>query len=161
MILGIDVGTSLGWALTELRDDESVRLCGYGAIKLPTAAGPLANLERVRELFESFGGTVTAVYVEDVPFTKFAKATASYWRVRTLFEIVASDLGLYPFTEVNVSQLKRWATGKGNARKPAMCRAVRERYGVEVYARKDDDQRGKAADEDVADAILVASWAHS
>ena len=163
MILGIDVGTSMGWALTQVAEDETVDLIAHGALKIPTKNGPLVNLERVGSLFRSFAthGEVAGVYVEDVPFSKFPMASASYWRVRTLAEIVGAERGWYPFTTVNVSTLKRWATGKGNARKPAMCKAVRDRFGVPLYADKGDVAKGSKAQEDQADAILVATWAHS
>lgn len=172
MILGLDVGTSLGWALTRLDDDHHhTVLHGYGVLDLPTKDGPLTNLDRVRGLFRAFepssaaamltADEVTGIYVEDVPFTKYAKASASYWRVRTLAEIAAAEFGLYPFTIVNVSTLKQWATGKGNADKAAMCRAARERFDVPLYARKGDVEKGSKAHEDQADAILVAAWAHS
>lgn len=165
MIVGFDVSTSLGWAITRLDDDDRVVLIEHGVCELPTKLNPIDKLDRVRVLFDTLEmhavEDVSGVYVEGVPFVKQAMAHASYWRVRTLIELVAAERELYPVTEVNVSTLKKWATGKGNATKALMCRAVRERYGVKLYARKDDDQKGSKAQEDEADAILVAAWAHS
>lgn len=51
------------------------------------------------------------------------------------------------YASVSPKSLKKWATGNGNAKKPAMIAASRERCpGVEI---KDDNQ---------SDAVLLALW---
>ena len=165
MILGFDISTSLGWATTRLDDADQVVLIEHGTVDLPTKVNPIEKLARVRSLFERIEANavehVAGVYVEGIPFVRQAMAHASYWRVRTLIEVVAAERSLYPVTEVNASTLKKWSTGNGRADKSLMCRAARERYGVDLYARKGDEKKGSKAQEDAADAILVASWAHS
>jgi len=165
VIVGFDISTSLGWAITRLDDEDRVVLIEHGVCELPTKMNPIDKLDRLRVLFDTLEmhavECIAGVYVEGIPFVKQAQAHASYWRVRTMVEVVAAERDCYPVTEVNASTLKKWATGKGNADKALMCRAARERFGVRLHARKGDEQKGSKGQEDEADAILVAAWAHS
>ncbi|MAF30564.1 MAG: hypothetical protein CL819_15360 [Croceicoccus sp.] len=164
MILAFDVAQSCGWAAFD-----SGTLKAYGAIRL-AKADPLINLEKLRGLFDGWATRegeanhmltgLGGVFVEGVAFSRFRDAHASYWRVRTLIEIVAAEHGCYPVTEVNTSTLKKWATNNGRASKAEMCAAARERFSVDLYARTDDVKKGSKAQEDQADAILVGAWAN-
>ncbi len=151
MILGIDVGQRSGWALAAEDACGRVKIIDHGIVRLPTSRGPGANLERLREWWEGIP-QVEAVWVEGVGFARFRLAHASYWRIRTLWEITGAP---YPQREVSVGSLKKWATGSGKADKAEMCQAARERYGVTLRAKAEG---GSAADEDRADACHVAAY---
>jgi len=154
VILGVDIGQRSGWALARL-DGERVEIVGHGTVKVPRKEGPAANLERLRRWWDEHAADVTEVWIEGVGFAAYRDAHASYWRVRTVWEIVAAPLADYPVPDVPTSTLKRWATGKGNADKLAMVRAARERYGVDLRAKSEG---GKAGEEDAADACHVAAY---
>jgi crossover junction endodeoxyribonuclease RuvC len=53
-----------------------------------------------------------------------------------------------PTTEIPPSELKKWATGKGNAKKDDMIRAVKDRFGIQVES------------SDTADAMLLSVYAY-
>lgn len=55
----------------------------------------------------------------------------------------------YWWYEVNVTSLKRWTTGKGNAKKPEMAKAALMRWGV------------KSPSDDIIDAICLAKMGQS
>ena len=150
-ILALDVGKTTGWAHFHDR-----KLIAHGVV-LCDRKKPLFTLEKFRALFAVIDPS--HIFVEDVGFSRFTLAHASYWQLRTLIEVAADEKGRAPVGTVGVTALKKWATGSGKAKKHDMCAEVRRRYGVELFAWKGDAKRGKRGDEDQADAILVGAWA--
>ena len=149
----------MGWAVFD-----GDTLVEHGVLSLKRGR-PAECAERIASLVDTW--TPDEVAVERVDFAAFTGAHAGHWRIRTLVEFVLDDRGMFSsIVEVNTTKLKRYATGRGNANKAEMCRAARERYGVELYARGEveDDTLPKAQrsrEEDQADAIFVAAWALS
>lgn len=153
IVLGLDLAQSTGWALA--RGGE---IYASGVVKLPWSKDrPGATVaeayRRILALVESFGPLDLAA-LEDVQFASRRDAHASHWRVRTLWTLALADV---PLVGVQTSTLKKWATGHGGATKEAMCRVASARSGLALVAR---DQGGSKAQEDQADAILVALWGH-
>ncbi len=155
-VLGLDLGQSTGWAVFVGR---RYKKSGTVALNLKE---PLKSLEKFRKLLSET--QFDSVIIEDVGFVRYAKAHASYWRVRTLIEVALDEKNLIPSTHfVAVTALKKWATGKGNATKIDMVTAARDLTGEELYARDEilDDDRSRifrSRQEDQADAILCAAW---
>lgn len=157
--LGIDIGQSLGWAVV----NDGV-LAAYGTLKLKRSASHAQNLANITHLVDDF--QPAAVGIEDVQFSRFVQAHASYWRIRTLVELglemAAPDA---PVHTVGVSTLKTWATGKGNATKPDMVRAATARGAVGLrHLEHPDVTAGRVSkaqagrDQDMADAVMAAFW---
>lgn len=151
-ILGIDVGQSLGWALVG-----SGTVAAYGHLELPgkSPAELAGYVTRLVHLITMWDHPVDTLALEDVQFVSSRDAHASYWRIRTLVELA---WGRHSSTvrTVPTGTLKRWATGKGNADKAAMCAAATRLTG-HPFASKASG--GTKAQEDQADAVLVALWA--
>jgi hypothetical protein len=59
--------------------------------------------------------------------------------------LTCDEVGL-PYSRVNLMKLKMLACGKGNAKKPDMIAAAKERFGLEL-------------DENAADALWAAAFA--
>lgn len=58
--------------------------------------------------------------------------------ISTLIKSALLDLGI-PWWEVPPTVLKKWVTGKGNAKKEDMAAAVKERWGYVPTEKKGDD----------------------
>ena len=145
--IGVDIGQTLGWAY-----HSGQRVTAHGTLKM--AGRTPDQLRKAQAAFTA----LLALYqpdrlaMEDVQFARYRDAHASYWRIRTLVELAWHG----PAPElVSTGELKRWATGKGNADKAAMCQAASARVGHVFRARP----AGKPGEEDQADACLVALWA--
>jgi Holliday junction resolvasome RuvABC endonuclease subunit len=150
VIIGFDISLSTGWAVI---DPNGVHLVEYGVIGFKRGK-LVAAADKVRKVMDKHSLDVVAV--EAVGFASNVMAHASYWRWRTVIEMVAMERDLYPVAQVHTSTLKKWATGSGRAKKDAMCKAARKRFGVQLWAKSEG---GNKAQEDQADAIHVAAWA--
>ena len=161
MILGIDVGSRSGWALARY-DGGTVEIVEYGHLVLGRKRGVVANLDRIRELLVSFDEPnpldKTAAWIEGVGFASFRDAHASYWRIRTLWEVALGEHGWDALGVVPTGTLKKHATGKGNADKTEMVRAARESYRVPLWSTTESEGQGKRVHEDIADACHVAAY---
>ena len=77
---------------------------------------------------------------EAVPFHQSAAAAHEHGELRGCVYTAAALLGLPAPIEVITSVLKKVATGRGNAKKPMVVEAARERWGV--IARLEDEAEG-------------------
>lgn len=177
IVLGIDPGTLCGWALLEPfdvarpnPDSPAGKLLASGRWDLKPHQHEGAGMRFVRlqaylrQLLDAHGFAL-AFYEQPGSFGGRSKgspevvhgvvATAAAWLERRKI----------PYRGLPFATSKRLMTGRGNATKIEMCRAVRRVYGAELYAgvRKrtghpdeHDDRRGRPGDEDEADAIAVA-----
>lgn len=138
-ILALDLGTTVGWASL----DDSGALT-WGHVQLQGDEGErYAAFRRwlLARLAELHGDGFVAF--EEVRFNRGRSYIPG--QIAILMAVcVEADVA---YVGVGVPELKRWATGKGNAKKPAMVAAARR------WARTD-------LTDDEADALLVARWAH-
>jgi len=177
--IGFDISTSLGW---DLRNPAGKSVAG-GVLKLATGLGGAVHEENLRRIGRvisaahnvagAVGGADLEPALEDVEFTKFAKASASYWRVRTLVELaVYQKLGAKAIVLViGTSALKTHAMGgkgqgegkKGQVTKRQMVEACAKRDGTdfppwELTPSGQPTAKSKRSG-DRADAAHVSHWA--
>lgn len=143
-ILGMDLGTTAGWALLDL---EGRRLAS-GVIDCSFDRWEGASLRGLK--FEAGLRTLLAEHApgaavyELVRRHKGAEAAHVYGDLQGILLRVTAQAGL-PLAKVSVGTVKKHATGKGNASKAAMVKAARARWGHDP---KSDDE---------ADALWMAS----
>ena len=143
-ILGIDPGTSCGWALIE-----DGKLLGSGAWDLkPSRKGGdgtrfLYSYHHMKSRI-SRGPPIDAVYFEQVRRHRGTAAAHVYGGLVAILKLVCEQYSV-PYIGIAVGTIKKHATGKGNANKAGMMAAARARFpGIEL------------ATDDEADAIWVA-----
>ena len=141
-VIGIDPGTSCGWALLE-----DGRRLGSGVWDLKPRrhqGGGMRYLRVRRYLEELLAHRPDAVVYEEVRRHAGTDAAHVYGGIIATVTALLEDVGI-PYEGVPVGTVKRIATGKGNAGKDAMVQAARERWGIEP------------ATDDEADALWVAA----
>ena len=145
-VLGIDPGTTCGWAVLDANARGEVRVVDSGVVRLPRGAHPG---ERFEAALRALGQLVDrhqplAVSVEHVARVQRSVAAAAvYHGLRAMLAYLCLTRGL-ALLEVGVSTVKKRATGRGNADKHAMVDAARLALGREP------------ATHDEADALFVA-----
>lgn len=146
-ILGIDPGTSCGWAL--LDDDGSV--AGFGTWDLSTKRHEGAGMRYLRlrrYLEEVVSGVVRGVELvayEEVRRHLGTSAAHVYGGVISQVQAVCEHAKV-PYIGLPVASVKKTATGRGNVGKPEMIAAALSKWGRAVY-------------EDEADALWIAETA--
>lgn len=135
-ILAIDPGTACGWAV--LNDDDSIQ---SGTWKLGPRAGevdgvrPWRLLQRLAQV--NADGTLERVIFEDVKRHTGTTAAHVYGELTGIIKAfcVSHDI---PYEKAPVGQIKKHATGKGNASKALMVAAALGRYPDQNV--RDDNQ---------------------
>ena len=144
-ILALDLGTTTGWAI---RTAEGVILSGTVSFRPSRYDGGGMRYLRFRtwleELAEDAGG-LTSVWFEEVRRHAGTDAAHTYGGFLATLTSWCEQRCL-PYQGVPVGTIKRHATGKGNADKPAMLAAARARG----FSPADDNE---------ADAIALLLWA--
>jgi len=144
-ILGLDLGTTTGWAL---RSHDGLTTSGTvsfrpgrfdgGGMRYLRFTNWLTELDRL-------SGPIGAIWFEEV--RRHAGTDAAHVFGGLLATLTAyAELRGIPYQGVPVGTIKRHATGKGNAPKEAMIAAVRARG----FSPADDNE---------ADAIAILHWA--
>jgi len=146
VILGIDPGTKCGWAL--LRDGERVASGVWDLRSRRHEGGGMRYLRARRYLEEVLGDhQVDAAAYEEVRRHAGTSAAHVYGGIVGQLTAVCEDQKT-PYRGIPVGTVKKLAAGKGNASKPAMVAAARERWSHEP---EDDNE---------ADALWVAAALH-
>lgn len=153
LILAIDPGKTCGWALLE-----DGRRIESGVWKLEPKrheSRGMAFLRLRARLREVLGAwPIDAVAYEEVASHK--GTAAAHWYGGIVAHVQAECLSAepsVPYTGIPVATIKRRATGKGNAGKPAMLAAARERWPeVETHDEADALWCGVCLAEDVGAA---------
>tara|TARA_R100000951_G_scaffold1557_3_gene3262 strand:- start:506 stop:883 length:378 start_codon:yes stop_codon:yes gene_type:complete len=78
---------------------------------------------------------------------RFYNAIACGWSIIAVADTILSDQGIPPATMLTATQLKKFATGKGNAKKEDMIAAVKAKYPQ------------FDGDDNAADAVMIALYA--
>jgi len=146
MIIGIDLGTSTGWAAN------TNGVPSYGCEKLRKSGRmespgmrPIRFRALLTKLIEKFGDDKTLFIFEEVRAHKGSDAAHVYGELRgVLYEFC--DVNGFQYTSLPVSEIKKFATGRGNASKEMMIEAANKAWPSIGLVQKDDD---------IADALWV------
>jgi len=124
-IVGLDIATKTGWCV--LVDGECV---SWGTLNLTPKKGEREGLRywRLAMLLPEVIEGADLVVIERT-YSKGAK-TAQVLKGLAAVALVACEINDIPYEFVDASHLKRWATGKGNAKKPEMIAAALAAIGV-------------------------------
>jgi len=141
-ILALDLGLNCGWAATLKTsvNDEPVPQAWMVNGKLFDLYHGTWHLKRLGDDFitpiakfkshlEAFN-EVDAVAYEDVKsIFRGNYAAINYGGLKTIIELYAleREIPIYP---VGVGKIKKWATGKGNAKKKLMMQTCKDRLGI-------------------------------
>ncbi|MFQ6308682.1 crossover junction endodeoxyribonuclease RuvC [Lysobacter capsici] len=143
VVLALDLGSTLGWALSisgqAMSGTESFKLGRF-------EGGGMRYLRFVRWLDDlmRFTGPISTVYFEEVRRHKGVDAAHAYGGF--MAQLTAwCERHAVPYQGVPVGTIKKFATGKGNANKEAMIDAAK-RWG---HAPTDDNE---------ADALALLHW---
>ena len=139
LVLGLDIASRTGWALSDGR---------YGAFEGGDTTGHSQACGAFGDWLSGFitENQPSAVVVEglvkggigfNAKAFKMAGVAAYICQIREI-----------AMTEYAPCALKKYATGKGNARKPDMIAAANKRFGVRLTENQDDE----------ADALFLAAW---
>jgi Holliday junction resolvasome RuvABC endonuclease subunit len=164
-VLGIDLGTSCGWALLKggEREGSGVWDCkpkrheSAGWRPRRFAYYLSLNLQTLKDRNEIDEGTVVVAY-EAVERHLGTSAAHVYGELRGVLWRECGEAAI-DYAGFGVGTIKKVATGKGVANKAAMCTAARAKWGVDLYAAKGDEKPGSKANEDEADALWIAQTA--
>lgn len=144
-VLGVDPSlASTGLATVNYETGDLV-----AAHTIPT--GPAMGLDErlstiVAETLRFIADTNTAdAWIEQPIAYRSGTTTVRLGMVHGALRVALLDRLGVPAGEAKIATVKLWATGRGDADKPAMVRAARRRFGVDLG----DDQ---------ADAALIAAW---
>ncbi len=151
MILAIDPGTHAGWAHM-LNGSRSSGTWNFQT-KTKTKSRP-AEPKHFRLLHantslqyhcDTWGFPDLIVCEDAAGFTRGKSAVEASHKFRAVVELFCAVKNI-KLLYVQPADVKRWATGKGNADKEEMLAVARERFG---YQGSDDNE---------ADAILIREW---
>lgn len=122
-ILALDLGTKLGWALL----DGSSISSGEMNLHPHKNEGPGMRLVRFRKFLDTIG-KVDAVYYESVNRHMGTQAAHVYGSLEGRLQEWCEDNGITEYCGIPVTQIKKHATGKGNADKKAMIAAAQKQW---------------------------------
>ncbi len=125
-ILGIDPGTSCGWAIWENGDVVHAGTWDLSTNRFEGAGMRFIAFERA---FRSALRGANLVAFEAVSSHKGVAAAHIYGGIVSHLQRIAQETGI-PYTGIPVATVKRTATGKGNAKKDAMVAAANARWGL-------------------------------
>ncbi len=121
-ILALDLATKTGWATN------IIRTSGVQVFDAKRGESPGMRFLRccgwLSEMLTLLGGVDVIVYEQ--AHHRGGAATACCVGLVSMVQAFAAEHGIELMT-VHTGELKRWATGKGNAGKPAMMKAARAR----------------------------------
>ena len=144
-LLALDLGTTAGWALRGADGAISSGTVSFrpgrfngGGMRYLRFTSWLTELDRL-------SGPIAAIWFEEVRRHAATDAAHVYGGLMATLTAWAELRGV-PYEGVPVGTIKRFATGKGNAPKPAMIEAMRRRG----FAPADDNE---------ADALALLLWA--
>lgn len=141
-ILGLDPANRTGYA-------HSGGHRGVWEITNKRDKHPGRRLERLRSLLFQIKRThgIDLIACEDASFGSLNQNTAAmHNELRGVIKLFAAEIEV-PVTLYKPTQVKKWLTGKGNAKKPEMIRWVAERFNITT----DDDN--------LADAVAILEMA--
>mgnify|MGYP001330982979 CR=1 FL=1 len=151
MILAIDPGSRAGWAM--MRNGERFSGVWDNAPQRQTKARP-ADPKYYRVFYayvalqffcDSYGYPDLIVCEDAAGFMRGKSAVEASHKYRAIIEFFCAKHNI-KLVYVQPADIKRFATGKGNADKTEMIAVARDKYG---YTGNDDNE---------ADAIIIREW---
>ena len=142
-ILALDLGTKTGWALR--RDTGDIVSGTQPFLPQRFEGGGMRYLRFTRWLDDVSGGAVKSIWFEEVRAHRGNDAAHVYGGLMATLTAWCELRGI-PYEGVPVGTIKKFATGKGNANKEAMIKAMIE-------------QGFNPADDNEADALAILLWA--
>lgn len=140
-VLALDIAEHCGYYSTH----------GYGTWNFTQRTGKNAVEQHLlfRQTIEGFirRHGIKQVVAEDVCVSTHFIAARKLSELRGVLCLVCAELGMSSPRFVNVSKVKKWATGYGNADKRMMMESCKERWGV--------DPKG---DDNIADACHIFKY---
>jgi hypothetical protein len=144
-LLALDLGTTTGWAL---RSSDCLITSGTASFRNGRFDGGGMRYLRFTNWLgeiEKLSGPIAAIWFEEV--RRHAGTDAAHVYGGLMATLTSwSELRGVPYAGVPVGTIKRFATGKGNAKNDAMIAAARSRG----FSPADDNE---------ADAIAILLWA--
>lgn len=122
-VLALDLATVTGWAVLS---SGGVRASGTVSFKPRRFEGGGMRFLRFEQWLDGLGWTPCAVYFEEVRGHKGTDAAHIYGGLVAVLTTWCERRSV-PYEGIPVGTIKRHATGKGNAGKPAMIEAARAR----------------------------------
>ena len=133
-ILSLDIASVTGWAVTndvygtwnmKTRKDESM---GMKLIRFKSKFTEILDLEN------------TEIVLYERPAGRHANSIIHQAKLIAIVEQICEERNI-PYRAYSATEIKKYATGKGNAGKPMMVKTAQDRYGME------------GSDDNVADAL--------
>lgn len=152
-VVAFDLGTTVGWA-SRVEGDGSF-MCGSKNLKHAGDGAGMRFLRFKKLLSEVLGPDVQLVVYEDVTFGKGHESKVLHGMRGILLSYCEAHT--IPYAGIPVSSLKKWFSGKGNAKKALMREAMLkkiERGEVTVVPIPDDNNEVDAV------ALLTYSVEH-
>jgi hypothetical protein len=138
-ILALDMATKTGWAFWD------GRLVGSGVVNLGEENRERALYDLIRNSPRASTSGAFAEFVVVESPVSYGGRISHGARLDGAARLTCSLLGI-GFMDVPNQVIKKHATGKGNAKKPDMIVASRERWGIEII------------DDNHADALCLLSY---
>lgn len=169
VILALDLGSTTGWALEAmdysmacgswtLCDDKTMKEARRNRMDRLLDPRIPALWAKISEIHTRYG--INWLVWEDVRFSTYTNQTQLWSSFRTVCWLFAARHGLR--TEcIDVSTLKKFATGHGNADKALMAWTVADKRFVKSNGRIVDSLTGAKLDDNAVDALHLLRWAKS
>lgn len=135
-ILSLDMATTTGWAL--LKGGKVT----FGTFTVKRTKGLKTRPDEHEGVeYLQFLRWINRQFEKHAPSKVVAEESAGHWKSviaarkplgMRAFLMAAAACYNTPVSLYTASQVKKYATGKGNAKKPAMIASARQRYGVSV-----------------------------
>ena len=168
-VLGVDLGTNCGVAWADLAKGDTLGKTTFFAGQLdlsvlPYETGPLRFI-RLKQFLSVLSPDL--VGFENVRYTpggdigkgpigvimsRISKSAELLGGLKVLLVTWAEERGV-PVQSLGIGQIKKYATGRGNANKVQMIEAANDRYGVKLDP---EDYESTGAD-NLADALHIAA----
>ena len=123
-ILSLDIATKTGWATNTSSGVWNLKVnkgesYGMKLIRFKAKVKELIQLEDIE------------LVVYEKPSGRFIRAVASVSEMVGVLIELCEDLGV-EYTSYTVSEIKKHATGKGNANKSMMVNSAKEKFDIEI-----------------------------
>ena len=119
-LLALDIATKTGWkteTASGVWDFKLKRGESYGMrlVRFKSAVSEIISLEKID------------IVSYEIPVGRFAASTMCATEMIGVLNVICAEMGV-EVTSLSASEIKAYATGKGNCGKPAMIQAAKEKY---------------------------------